>query len=682
MSRNLLADETSPYLLQHKNNPVHWRPWGAAALAAAKAADKPILLSVGYAACHWCHVMAHESFDDEGTARLMNDLFITIKVDREERPDVDLIYQSALAMLGEQGGWPLTMFLTPDGEPFWGGTYFPPQSRWGRPAFPDVLRQIAQTYHQQKDVIAKNVDALRQGLAKLSTPPAGKGLTPDGMDEAAAMALRLVDPLRGGTAGAPKFPQPVFFRLLWRAHRRTGAAMFREAVTLTLDNLCTGGIYDHLGGGFARYSTDVAWLVPHFEKMLYDNAQLVELLSEVFLHLRSPLHERCIRETIAWAMAEMRVEPREPDGTFAFASALDADSEGVEGRYYVWDAAEIDRVLDVGAAPFKAAYDVTPEGNWEGHSILNLSRNPRLLETLNDPAMAEARRRLKAARDRRIPPGRDDKVLADWNGLMIAALARAAMALGEPAWLEAARRCFDFVVTHMQVPDEGGNRPQHVWCAGSARHPAVIEDYANLARAALVLFEATGHPPYLARARTWVAQADRHHWDPAAGGYFLSADDTRDVIIRTKNATDNATPSGNGTMVEVLARLYLITGEDSYLERADRLVTVFSGEGAQHLVSVPGLLTGTELLYRAYQIVIVGDPDDPAATALRHTAWQAGQPHAVILPQHPGQPLPVLHPASGKTLVDGRPTAYVCVGRTCSLPITDADELRAHLGSV
>ncbi len=594
MSCNLLAQETSPYLLQHKNNPVHWRPWGNAALSEAKETGKPILLSVGYAACHWCHVMAHESFEDEATARLMNDLFINIKVDREERPDIDLIYQSALAMLGQQGGWPLTMFLTGDGEPFWGGTYFPPQSRWGRPAFSDVLQQISGTYQEQRDRISQNVDALRQGLAKLGTPPAGKGLTPEALDETAAMALRLVDPLHGGTAGAPKFPQPVFFRLLWRAWLRTGATMFREAVTLTLDNLCTGGIYDHLGGGFARYSTDVVWLVPHFEKMLYDNAQLIDLLSEAYLHLRSPLYEQRIRETIDWAMAEMRIEPPAADGTFAFASALDADSEGVEGKYSVWTAHEIDAVLGERAASFKAAYDVRPEGNWEGQTILNLSRNPQRIEALLDPAMIEARQALKAARDRRVRPGRDDKVLADWNGLMITALVHAAMALDDPAWLEAARRCFTFVTAHMHEDD----RPRHVWCAGTARHPALIEDYASLARAALALFEATGDPDYLQRARSWVAQADQHHWDETAGGYFLSADDTRDVITRAKNATDNATPSGNGMMVDVLARLYLITGEDAYLQRADRLVTVFSGEGAQHLVTVPGIVTGAEMLFR------------------------------------------------------------------------------------
>jgi uncharacterized protein len=677
MSQNLLAAETSPYLLQHKDNPVHWRPWGDAALAEAKRLDRPILLSVGYAACHWCHVMAHESFEDEGVARVMNDLFVNVKVDREERPDVDALYQSALSMLGEQGGWPLTMFLTPQGEPFWGGTYFPPAARWGRPGFPDVLVQIAEVYRAQKERVTKNVDALRDGLVKRSTPNPGNGLSPASFDEAAATALRLVDPILGGTAGAPKFPQPVFFRLLWRAYKRTGAPMFREAVVLTLDQLCRGGIYDHLGGGFARYSTDVHWLVPHFEKMLYDNALLIELLTEVWLDTRSPLYAARVRETIEWALAEMRVD-HPADDSVAFASALDADSEGVEGKYYVWSNAEIDALLGEAAPAFKRLYDVGPSGNWEGHTILNLSRTRDLDTALNDPAMAAARTTLKAGRDRRIRPGRDDKALADWNGLMIAALTRAASAFDQPAWLDAARLAFRFVITHMH---EGG-RLRHSWCAGEARHPAVIEDYANIARAALLLFEATADESCLQQARSWVEQADRHHWDDAAGGYFMSADDTTDVIVRSKSINDHATPSGNGTMVEVLTRLSLHTGDAVHEHRAEALVRLFSGDSAQYLMSVPGLLVAGELLSRPIQVVIAGDQGSPQAEALRRAALGAPVPLLVITPASAKQPLAATHPAYGKGLLNGRAAAYVCAARTCSPPIADADELRRHLAAL
>jgi uncharacterized protein len=678
MSRNLLAEEASPYLLQHKDNPVHWRPWGGPALAEAKRLDRPILLSIGYAACHWCHVMAHESFENEIIAGLMNERFVNIKVDREERPDIDALYQAALAMLGEQGGWPLTMFLTPDGDPFWGGTYFPPTARYGRPGFPDVLVQIAQVYREQKEKVAKNVEALRQGLAKLGAPQPGKGLTPAMLDDAAMMALRLVDPIRGGTAGAPKFPQPVFFRLLWRAYKRTRAPMFREAVTLTLDALCRGGIYDHLGGGFARYATDAEWLVPHFEKMLYDNALLIELLTEVWLDTPSALYAQRIRETVAWAMAEMRIDHPSGDGTYAFASALDADSEGVEGKYYVWSDAEIDRALGEDASAFKGAYDVRPGGNWEGHTILNLS-STQDLAVLDNKTLAGAREKLKTVRDGRIRPGRDDKVLADWNGLMIAALARAAIALDEPAWFDAASRVFDFAVAHMH---EAG-RLRHTWCAGTPqRHPALIEDYANLARGAVALFEATGENRFLAHARTWVAAADGHHWDAAGAGYFQSADDATDVIARSKRINDNAVPSGNGTMVEVLTRLYFHTGDDAYRQRAEALVQLFSGDNPQYLLSVPGLLTSAELLQRAIQVVVVGDRSAPATAALRRAIVETPSPLLISSLREPNAPVPAAHPAFGKGLVDSRPAAYVCVGTTCSPPVVEADDLRRQLASL
>ena len=676
MPENLLAGETSPYLLQHKDNPVHWRPWGEATLAEAKRLDRPILLSVGYAACHWCHVMAHESFESTATARLMNELFVNVKVDREERPDIDGIYQAALQMMGEHGGWPLTMFLTPAGEPFWGGTYFPPVARWGKPAFSDVLQRVAHVFHAQKETVAKNVAALREGLDKMSAPKPGNGVTTETLDEGTTMALRLVDPIRGGTSGAPKFPQPVFFRLLWRGWRRTRAPMFREAVTLTLDELCKGGIYDHLGGGFARYATDSAWLVPHFEKMLYDNALLIELLSEVWLETRSPLYAARVRETIDWALAEMRVTDN-GDGAFGFASALDADSEGVEGKYYVWTAEEIEAVVGEGASAFGRAYDVRPHGNWEGRTILNLSRNPDAEAAVADPDLGAARAALHEARAARVPPGRDDKVLADWNGLMISALVAAASAFDEPRWLDAARAAFTFVATRMAV----GERLHHVWREGNARHPGILDDYANMARAALLLHTATGEDAYLAQAQSWTEAAQRHHFDAAQGGWFLSADDTTDVLVRTKPISDNPVPTGNGVMVEVLARLWMLTGEDGYRQRAEAAVHLFSGDSPQYLLGIPGLLMSAELLMQGIQVVIVGDPADPATTALVQAVRHAPAAPAVVLSvRDPGDgSLPPAHPAAGKEMQDGRPTAYVCAGQLCSPPLHDSATLRETL---
>lgn len=670
---NRLSQEISPYLLQHKDNPVHWRAWGADALADARREDKPILLSVGYAACHWCHVMAHESFENDEIAALMNALFINIKVDREERPDIDGIYQSALALMGERGGWPLTMFLTPEGEPFWGGTYFPPAPRYGRPGFPQLLMAIAEAYRSDKAKVETNVTALRAALAKMQAPEPGNGLSVEGLDETARFALRLIDSHHGGTAGAPKFPQPTFFRFLWRAYKRRGEPVFRDAVTATLDAICQGGIYDHLAGGFARYSTDDVWLVPHFEKMLYDNALLIDLMAEVWRETQSPLYAKRTAEAIDWAMTEMRVDAG--DGAlFAFASALDGDSEGVEGKYYVWDEAEIDAVLGDDAPAFKAAYGVRAGGNWEGHTILNRIGMP-LPDEDEDRLLARSRETLLAVRRRRIPPGRDDKVLADWNGLMIAALAEAGAVFDRREWIESAATAFRFVTTHMSE----GERLKHVWRAGQARHPAVLEDYANMSRAALALHQVTADRAYLDQAMAWCEVADRHFHDEAAGGYFVSADDTTDVIARPKSVADNAVPSGNGTMIEVLAMLFFATGEARYRQRAEQSARLFSGTNPQYLLSIPGMLAAWELLEGGAQVVVIADPRDPAGATLRRAALQAPAGPRFVLAVGPEDALPEGHPAFGKSQVGGQATAYVCVGQTCTLPATSPAELRDRL---
>ncbi len=606
----------------------------------------------------------------------MNELFVSIKVDREERPDIDGIYQSALALMGERGGWPLTMFLTPAGEPFWGGTYFPPTARYGRPGFPQLLHAISEAYRSDRAKVETNVVALRQALAKMQSPEPGAGLSLQALDETARHALRLIDTRNGGTAGAPKFPQPVFYRFLWRAYKRGGGAALRDAVTTTLDAICQGGIYDHLAGGFARYATDEIWLVPHFEKMLYDNALLIDLMTEVWRETRSPLYARRIAESIDWLMAEMRIDA--PDGQgFAFASALDADSEGVEGKYYVWTDAEVDAVLGEDAAAFKAAYDIRAGGNWEGLSILNRIGASGVPSTDDGRSLACGRDRLLAARRKRVPPARDDKVLADWNGLTIAALAEAGTVFDQPAWVDAARTVFRFVATQMS----DGERLRHVWRAGEARHPGVLEDYANMSRAALSLFQATGERGYLEQAEAWAAVVDRHFRDPDAGGYFTSADDTTDVIARPKAVADNAVPSGNGTMVEVLAQLYFATGNVAYRDAADAAVQLFSGSNPQYLLSVPGLMTAYEFLAGAVQIVIVAPPGDPAADDLRAAALRAPLAFRFVMTVCTDAQLPAAHPATGKPAIGGHATAYVCVGQTCGLPATTEEELATRLAA-
>ena len=675
-SRNNLKDETSPYLLQHRDNPVHWQPWGQAALDRAKAEGKPILLSVGYAACHWCHVMAHESFESQSIADLMNQRFVSIKVDREERPDLDAIYQHALQLLGEQGGWPLTMFLTPAGEPFWGGTYFPPEPRWGRPGFPQVLTGISDLYAKEPGKITSNVEALRAPLRKLAAPEAGDDLSPEIMPRVAEGLLRAVDGLHGGIGEAPKFPQAPLFELIWRSWQRSGNPVLRDATLLTLDHICQGGIYDHLRGGFARYSTDARWLAPHFEKMLYDNALLIGLLTEAWRATRKPLYAERIAETVGWLEAEMILEQG------GFASSLDADSEHEEGKFYVWSAAEIDALLGPRANDFKAIYDVSPAGNWEGKNILNRLKTLDRLDDAAEAQLAKARAILLQARATRIRPGLDDKALADWNGMMIASLAEAAMVFEKPDWLAIARRAFDFVVTGLGAAD---GRLHHSFRAGKARNQGLIDDYAQMARAALALHAAISETQYLDRAKAWVGAADRYHWDAQGGGYFIAAADAEGLIIRAKQASDGPTPSGNGSMAVVLLSLFYLTGEDAYRQRAEALFKAFAGEATRNPFGHASLLTARDLFDNTLQLVIIGKRGEPATDTLLHAAARAPAPPmvlAVIAAAGDSQrgDLAPSHPAFGKAQLDGKATAYLCRGPTCSLPMTDPDMLSRALG--
>ena len=673
IDRNRLSEETSPYLLQHRDNPVHWQAWNDDTLAATRVAGKPILLSIGYAACHWCHVMAHESFEDPGIAERMNELFVNIKVDREERPDLDAIYQHALALMGEQGGWPLTMFLTPDGEPFWGGTYFPPEQRWGRPGFPQVLKAMSEAYREDHDKVLKNVVALREALQRLGRPERGGKIEPELFDRIAERLLREVDQLHGGIGNAPKFPQTGTLELLWRAWKRTRQAPYREAVMKALDAMCQGGIYDHLGGGFARYSTDARWLVPHFEKMLYDNAELVDLLTLVWQETKNPLYRQRVNETLAWVEREMRTERG------GFASSLDADSEHEEGKFYVWSEAEIDAVLRERAGLFKRHYDVSPEGNWEGKTILNRSSMPELGDDETERQLAACRAALFEARAPRVRPGWDDKVLADWNGLMIAAIANAGLVFERPDWLKLARGAFDFVCEQFTGAD---GRLFHSWRAERARHPATVDDYANLCRAALSLYEATGQDKFLTQARNWETILDRHYWDEAAGGYFFAANDTHGLIARSKTAADSAVPAGNGTMVGVLMRLAVLTSNEGYRRRAEAIIETFSGEIARNFFPLATLLNNAEFLGKPLQVVVVGTNGDSAFDALVRAVYEVSLPNRIVLTLAPEISPPADNPTFGKGLVEGKPAAYVCEGPVCSLPVTHPKTLLETLARV
>jgi uncharacterized protein YyaL (SSP411 family) len=668
---NQLGRESSPYLLQHKDNPVHWHPWGDDAFRRAADEDKPVLLSIGYAACHWCHVMAHESFESEAIAALMNAKFVNIKLDREERPEIDTIYMSALTMMGHQGGWPLTMFLTPDKLPFYGGTYFPPEPRFGHPGFPDVLNGVADLYAKEKGKIRQNVAAIKDGLERQSEAPPKRhaGIYgPGQIDATAEHALSLIDDVHGGTQGAPKFPQPVFLGLLWRAYKRSGDDRFRIAVTNSLTHMSQGGIYDHLGGGYARYSTDEIWLAPHFEKMLYDNAQLIELLAQVHGETGAPLLEQRLRETIQWSLAELRQEGG------AFAGTLDADSEGDEGTFYVWTDAEIDAALGENTALFKNTYDVTPGGNWEGKTILNRLGHLELGTAAEEAALAASRDRLLSVRAGRERPGLDDKILADWNGLMIAALGYAGAMFGEADWIDAARKAFAFITG---LENKAG-RLRHSSRLGVHLDTDVIDDYAQMIRAALALYQATGENDFLQAAQRWTATANDHFWDTGDGGYYFSPDDATDVIVRTRTAFDNATPAGNGTMVENLGRLYFLTGDDDHRERAEAIIDLFGRQPPEQYLGMPGILNGCDFLSAAVQVVVVGSGGDGLCAAAR----ASGHPNLVLMQLDDGAVLPPGHPATGKTSAGGPAAAYVCVGTVCGLPMTEAEDLKKALQEI
>ena len=672
ITQNNLGEETSPYLLQHQDNPVHWQPWGPAALSAAKESGKPILLSVGYAACHWCHVMAHESFENPEIATVMNDLFINIKVDREERPDIDVIYQQALALMGQQGGWPLTMFMTPDGEPFWGGTYFPDRPAYGRPGFTDILNRVSQVYHEDSATVLKNKDAILDALSKLSAPNTDNesiDLTSDLFDQVAFHLLKSVDMTYGGIGEAPKFPHTTALWTIWRGYLRSGDESLAEAVLLSLRQMCQGGIYDHLGGGFARYSTDEKWLAPHFEKMLYDNALLIDILTSVWAETGDNLFKARIYETIDWVFREMVAEGG------AFASSLDADSEGVEGKFYVWQEGEIARLLGSEANLFMHHYNVTSNGNWEGTTILNRSRELSLTAETTEEKLAQSREVLFTARAERIRPGWDDKILADWNGLMIAALAQAGAAFNEPTWVDAAARAYAFIMDNMAQ----GDRLLHAYRAGKAQHMAMLDDHCHLAYAALKLYQVTEDQGYLTSSEHHIAVMDKFFWDDTNGGYFFTAHDAEDLIARQRTANDQAVPAGNGIAGEVLTRLWYLTGDIRYRERVDELFAAFSPEVRTNFFPLTTLLNSADLYLNALQVCIVGAKDDPDTEKLRQTVHLDGNPNIVLQRINEGAPLPALHPAQGKTTKNGKPTAYVCIGSTCSLPITDAEALASAL---
>jgi uncharacterized protein len=668
---NRLAAATSPYLRQHADNPVDWWPWSDDAFAEAREREVPVLLSVGYAACHWCHVMAHESFEDAQTAAYMNDHFVNIKVDREERPDVDSVYMEATQAMTGHGGWPMTCFLTPGAEPFYCGTYFPPQPRHGMPAFSQVLEAVARTWAERRDEVVR---AAGEIVAHLDSPRIPSGVAPDqaALDRAVGALAEDFDPVYAGFGGAPKFPPSMLLEFLLRNAARTGSERALAMVAQTCDRMARGGMYDQLGGGFARYSVDQAWVVPHFEKMLYDNALLLRVYLHWWRQTGAPLGERVVRETADFLLRDLRTAQG------GFASALDADSEGVEGKFYAWTPTELRTVLgDAAGTAAAELFAVTEEGTFEhGTSTLQLPEDP------TDPAaFADLRTRLFDARAQRVPPGRDDKVVAAWNGLAVAALAEAGALLEEPSYVDAALTAADLLV-RLHTDSVGRLvRTSRDGVAGTS--PGVLEDYAEVAEGYLALFTVTGDDAWLTRAGG-LLDVVLTRFPDGEGGFFDTADDAERLVRRPRDPTDGATPSGRSAAAGALLTYAALTGAAGHREVVEPALGV-AGQLADRAPRAAGwgLAVAEALAAGPVEVAVVGTPDDPDRADLRRTALFSPSPGAVVAVGIPSGVeegdgrVPLL---AGRGLVDGRAAAYVCRNFVCERPVTDPAELSARIG--
>ncbi len=681
---NRLLHETSPYLLQHAHNPVDWYPWGDEAFDLARESDRPIFLSVGYSACHWCHVMERESFENETIADVMNRFFINVKVDREERPDVDEIYMNAVQIMTGAGGWPMSVFLTPEGTPFYGGTYFPPDSRYGRPGFPDLLRSVARHYRENRNKVGEAADRLMAGLKRLSELRNLDGeLTGALFSNGFAQIARNFDAENGGFGSQPKFPSSMNLSVFLREFEKTGNRNALDMILLTLRKMAHGGIYDHLGGGFHRYSVDHRWLVPHFEKMLYDNALLTGVYLDAFQLTGEPLLQQVVQETLGYVMREMT----DPQG--GFYSTQDADSEGKEGKFFVWDQEEVYALLGEEDGPlFCRQYDVRPEGNFEhGKSILNIPvAAPELARFLDvdltalQAATRRGREVLAGVRNGRIKPDRDEKIQVNWNGLMISAFARAYQVLGRSRYLETAQNAAGFILQHMLT--ESG-RLLHAYKDGRARFVGYHDDYAFFCCGLLDLYETSFDPAWLDAAETLMETMLDEFWDPEEGGFFFTGKSNEELIVRSKNPYDNAIPSGNSMAVMLLMRLGTILDRPDLWKKAEQTLKLFEPMLREMPSGFGQMLCGLDFFSRRpVEVVLVGEPDDAATKTLLKAANRRLLPNRVIVladPEKTGdlsRRIPLL---SGKTAVDGKPTAYVCRDSVCSAPITSVSQLDALL---
>jgi uncharacterized protein YyaL (SSP411 family) len=674
MKMNHLANETSPYLLQHADNPVHWYPWGDEAIQIAKEENKPILLSIGYSACHWCHVMEHESFENEQTARIMNDNFVCIKVDREERPDIDQIYMNFVQMTTGSGGWPLNVFLTPDLEPFFGGTYFPPDDRYGRPSWTKVMQMAADFYQNRKSELDQNLGIVREAFAASNQDTQGTRIPDRSLLIGAARSLsQLYDKKYGGLGSAPKFPaiQPLTFFL--RIYRQTGDEEYLTMVSHSLEQMARGGIYDHLGGGFARYSVDEKWLVPHFEKMLYDNAQLVPLYLDVYLLTKKSFFLQIAKETLNFIDKEMR------SGDGGFYSSLDADSEGEEGKYYVWTRSEIDKILGKHSDIFCDYYDVTEQGNFEGKNILymqsginEIAKRFNLTPDQVQIILNKSREQLLTERHKRIRPGLDDKILTSWNALMLSAYARAYQITGKTRYAEIIRSNVSFLKSKLSK----NNGLYRTFNKGKARYAGYAEDYAFLIQALLDSYEAVFENDYLKWAQTLMHQVKTKFWDSENIGYYMAERDQKNLIYRMKDEHDHSIPSATGVMLLNLLRFYSTTENDQYINQAEQLLRKYGSAFASNPYTYSSYLNGLDFYLQRPKEIFLVLPTELDTTFTREI-FSNYLPNKVVI-KNVANSKPSLFSRSilqGKEAVDGKPTAYVCHNFTCSLPVTSSKAL-------
>ena len=680
MPDNRLIHESSPYLLQHAHNPVDWYAWGEEALQKAKSEDKPILLSVGYSACHWCHVMERESFENEKIAALMNELFVNIKVDREERPDIDEVYMNAVQMLTGRGGWPMTVFLTPEGKPFYGGTYFPPEDRYGVPGFPRVLRAVADAYHQKPQDVERSVGQILGALNRLGALHASeRPFARDLLEKATAQLAQGYDSDYGGFGGAPKFPNASVFEVLLRYYRRSKDERALEMVTHTLTKMAEGGIYDHLGGGFHRYSVDAKWLVPHFEKMLYDNAQLLRIYVDAFRITGNSLFKGVVEQTVDYLLREML------HGEGGFYSTQDADSEGEEGKFFIWTPAEVAAVIgEENAEIFSRVYDVSDLGNFEGrnilHPILTVEQAARYFSKSVDEIedlIGAAKAKLFQEREKRVKPFRDEKILASWNGLTLSGLAAAYEITGTERYRAAAQQTVDFIFSRMFQ----AGFLLHSYKDGQARLKGFLDDYAFLIVGVLDLYEATLDRSLLRRADQLAEIMVREFWDDDGGAFFFAGASGEALITRTKPAFDGSVPSGNSMAALGLLRLYHYTAKEDYLGKAEKTLRVYYDAMEQQPFGFAQILSALDFyLEKPKEIVVVGAPDDPATSSLLEKMRFLYLPNQTIQLFAPSEPLKEASPLlEGKGQLNGKPTVYVCHDFTCSLPMTEWDALKQAL---